>query len=57
MKMKYQDWGTENNSESFVGSFGTTLFIRLATGLVAGLLLAPKPGKRAVAWSKRSLAQ
>jgi hypothetical protein len=41
MKMKYQDWGTENNS----GSFGTTFFIALATGLVASLLLGPKAGK------------
>jgi gas vesicle protein len=44
--MKYQDWGTENNSESFVGSFSTTFFfIGVATGLIAGLLLAPKAGK------------
>jgi gas vesicle protein len=43
--MKYQDWGTENNSGSFVGSFSTTFFIGVATGLIAGLLLAPKAGK------------
>jgi gas vesicle protein len=43
--MKYQDWGTENNSESFVGSFSTTFFVGVATGLIAGLLLAPKAGK------------
>jgi gas vesicle protein len=45
MTMNYQDRGTENNSESFVGSFGTTLFIGLTIGLVAVLLLAPKAGK------------
>jgi gas vesicle protein len=45
MKMNYEDRGTENNSESFVGSFGTTLFIGLTIGLVAVLLLAPKAGK------------
>jgi hypothetical protein len=45
VKMKHQDWGTEVNGGSFVGSFTTTFFAGMATGLIAGLLLAPKAGK------------
>ncbi len=43
--MKHQNWGTENNSGSFVGFFSTTFFAGVATGLIAGMLLAPKAGK------------
>jgi gas vesicle protein len=43
--MKHQDWDTDINGGSFVGFFSTMFFAGVATGLIAGLLLAPKTGK------------
>ena len=42
--MKHKDWDTKDNDGSFVGFFSTLFFAGVATGLIAGLLLAPKTG-------------
>jgi gas vesicle protein len=43
--MKNNDMDTEINGGSFVGFLGATFLAGVATGLIAGLLLAPKTGK------------
>jgi gas vesicle protein len=43
--MNYQDWETKDNQGSSGSFFSNTFFAGAAAGLIASLLLAPKPGK------------
>jgi gas vesicle protein len=43
--MNYQDWDTKDNAGSSSGFFSSMFFVGAAAGLIAGLLLAPKPGE------------
>jgi hypothetical protein len=43
--MNYQEWETKGNQGSSGGLFSNMFFVGTAAGLIAGLLLAPKPGK------------
>jgi gas vesicle protein len=43
--MNYQDWDTKGNQGSSGSFFSNMFFVGAAAGLIAGLLLAPKPGK------------
>ena len=43
--MNYQDWAAKGNQGSSGGFFSNMFFVGMAAGLIAGLLLAPKPGE------------
>jgi gas vesicle protein len=43
--MNYQDWEIKDNQGSSGDFFSSMFFVGAAAGLVAGLLLAPKPGE------------
>jgi gas vesicle protein len=43
--MNYQDWATKDNQGSSGGFFSSMFFVGASAGLIAGLLLAPKPGE------------
>jgi gas vesicle protein len=43
--MNYQDWDTKDKIGSSGGLFSSMFFVGAAAGLIAGLVLAPKPGK------------
>jgi gas vesicle protein len=43
--MNYQNWDTKDKAGSSGGFFSNMFFVGAAAGLIAGLLLAPKPGE------------
>jgi gas vesicle protein len=43
--MNYQDWDTKDNQGSSGSFFSNMFFVGAAAGLIAGLPLAPKPGR------------
>jgi gas vesicle protein len=43
--MSYQEWETKSNQGSSGSFFNNMFFVGATAGLIAGLLLAPKPGK------------
>ena len=43
--MNYQDWDSKDKVGSSGGFFSSMFFVGTAAGLIAGLLLAPKPGE------------
>jgi gas vesicle protein len=45
MGMNYRDWNRKDKVVSSGGFFSSMFFVGAVTGVIAGLLLAPKPGE------------
>ena len=50
--MHYQDWNSKDKVGSSGRFFSSMFFVGSAAGLIAGLLLAPKPGRESRGMAK-----